>query len=109
MKIVADGHENLLASWLQQNTFVRVEVVGANVSLSFTGVLARYSTTEIVIARGSDELSISTFFGSCSVTEGPEVADQPGFWDVYRRVVHVTTDGGAQCHLYELRDGKAVS
>jgi len=104
MEIQAPGNGDLLAHWKRNHTFLRVEVVGANVALSFTGVLVRHSPTEIVVCRNSDELSISTFFGTCSVNEGPVDPDLQGFWKTYRRVVQVTTDGGAQCHIYELRD-----
>ncbi|NQD36090.1 hypothetical protein HPT27_03575 [Permianibacter sp. IMCC34836] len=104
MEIHAPGNEDLLARWKRNHTFLRVEVVGANVALSFTGVLERYSPTEIVVSRNSDELSISTFCGAYSINEGPIEPDPEGFWQTYRRVVQVTTDGGAQCHIYELRN-----
>ena len=102
MQLLVDG-QDLCEKWLATGAFIRAEVVGANVSLSFTGVLSRFSTVEIVLARNSDELSISTFFGSYQVFEPHEGADS-GSWGRYVRVVQITTDGGAQCHLYELRE-----
>lgn len=104
MHILSADNEDLIARWSRDRTFLRVEAVGANIALSFTGVLLRHSPTELVFGRNSDELSVSTFFGRHSLTEGPAEPDESGFWQTYRRVVQVNTDGGAQCHIYELRD-----
>lgn len=56
------GGQDLCAQWLATSAFIRAEVVGANVSVCFTGVISRFKSTEIVLARGADELSISTFY-----------------------------------------------
>ena len=109
MQILAANKEDLLARWSRDHTFLRVEAIGANIALSFTGTLVRYSSIELVFGRNSDELSVSTFFGTYRVSEGPAEPDASGFWHTYRRVVQVNTDGGAQCHIYELRERSALT
>jgi len=104
MQIISDDGENVLEQWLKCKTLLRVEVVGAPISLSFTGILVRFSLTEIVVARNADELSISTFCGACRMFCPTEQQVSESFWQQYRRVVQVTTDGGAQCHIYALRE-----
>jgi hypothetical protein len=108
MNVLNDNGIDLLELWEREKTFVRTEVIGASISLWFTGVVAKRSMSELVLARDSDELSISLFCGSYKVFE-PSVrgaAEPP--WDRYKRVVQFTTDGGAQCTLYELKECPSI-
>jgi hypothetical protein len=102
MHISVPSENNLLAYWQREKILLRAEVVGANVSLWFTGIVARHSTVELVLARDSDELSISLFCGAHKVFE-PQSKENPiEGWASFKRVVQITTDGGAQCTIYEL-------
>jgi hypothetical protein len=103
MNVRDNNGVDLFELWERERTFVRADVIGTNIGLSFTGVVARHSTVELVLARESDELSISLFFGTYKVFE-PSASDSPEpAWAHYRRVVQLTTDGGGQCTLYELK------
>ncbi len=104
MKISSATESDILGLWLRNQAFVRAEIVGGNVSLSFTGVVASYSETELVLSRPPDQMSISLFYGKHSIFEPAADAEHGAGWEPYRRVVQITTDGGAQCTLYELRE-----
>jgi hypothetical protein len=104
MNVLNDNGVNLLELWEREKTFVRAEVIGANISLWFTGVVVRRSTIELVLARDSDELSISLFCGNYKVFEPSVRGSAEAAWERYKRVVQITTDGGAQCTLYELKE-----
>lgn len=104
MKISSITESDILGFWLREKIFVRAEIVGANVSLSFTGTVAKYSGTELVLSRQPDEMSISLFCGTYNVFEPSADQDISTGWAPYRRVVQITTDGGAQCTLFELRE-----
>ncbi len=108
MKIVTKDGEDLLEFWHGNRSTLQAEIIGGHVALTFTGNLARYNTVEIVLARGSDELSISTFCGSYRVLPAPAQAEPAGFWQRYRRGVQIDTDGGAQCTIFELCDDPAT-
>ncbi len=105
MQISSATEQDILRLWLRESVFVRAEAVGANIGLSFTGVVARYSAAELVLSRSPDEMSISLLGGKCSVFEPGQNAEG---WERYRRIVQIITDGGAQCTLYELREGVAA-
>lgn len=104
MNVYDDNGVDLLELWERERAFVRAEVIGAHISLSFTGVVARHSTVELVLARDSDELSISLFFGSYNIFEPSVVGSSEPAWEHYKRVVQINTDGGGQCTLYELKE-----
>lgn len=71
--------------------------------VSFTGIVSDYSTIELLISRGLDEMSISLFCGEYSLIEpSPESANEE-IWQQYVRVVQIVTDAGAPCTIHELR------
>ncbi|MGH9752314.1 MAG: hypothetical protein ACREA2_05970 [Blastocatellia bacterium] len=104
MSVFNDNGVDLLELWEREKTFLRAEVIGGNISLWFTGVVARRSVSELVLARDSDELSISLFFESYKIFEPSVRGSADPVWERYKRVVQITTDGGAQCTLYELKE-----
>jgi hypothetical protein len=95
--------EQIFQQWLLNKTPVRAEVVGGHVSLWFTGTVSRCAMTNLVLERGTDELSISLFCCKYRLVEPPANIEPEGAWQQYRRIVQVQTDGGASCTLYELR------
>ena len=99
--VVIDGVD-LFADWLERSARVRAELLAGNVSATFTGLVKDYSSIELLLARGQDEMSISLFCGEWKLLHRPR--DDPAIqgWDGRYPVVQVLTDGGASVTLYEV-------
>lgn len=96
----------LFERWKCEKRLLRAEVISGNISLTFTGVVKNYSLTELRLARDEDELSISLFCGQYTyigAIDGTEEAKQY-FAENYECVMQITTDAGASCTIYEMRN-----
>ncbi len=105
MDICSNQGENILQRWFDRQCLIRAELISGNVSLSFTGTVARFNNIEVVLQREIDEMSVSLFAASCKVMEPRQGQEAEGPWKFYRLIVQIQTDGGAQCVLHELREG----
>lgn len=92
---------NLLQIWKSQRRKIRAEFSAGNISVWFTGYVESYSEIELVLARGSDQISISLFCASSRVIE-PDGTTNGTNWRGISRVAVVTTDANTACTLYEL-------
>jgi hypothetical protein len=102
MEIIFDG-ESLLKKWQRERTPIEVEITVGHVWMTFAGTVAHHSGIELVLANPDGEFSISLFCGSFRVIQPPEDWPEQAPWDRYRRVLQITTDGGASCTLLERR------
>jgi hypothetical protein len=99
------GYE-LFERWERENAILRAEFVSGNISVTFTGRVIYQSATELRLARFDDEMSISLFFAKVKFFNKVEgsPATVSHFQDNYASVVRITTDAGATCMVYELRN-----
>lgn len=105
MTITVDG-EDVFERWMREGTTLKAEVVFGHIGVTFTGRVARVRPTELVLVRGEDEMSISTFFARIRLLASPSgsLDAQKDFAQKYVRVVQITTDAGVCCTILELRD-----
>ncbi|GAA4441620.1 hypothetical protein [Bremerella cremea] len=92
---------NLAQVWKSQRRAIRAEFSAGNISVWFTGYVESYSETEIVLARDSDQVSISLFCANFRVIE-PDGSSSGIQWQGFSRVVVITTDANTACTLCEL-------
>ena len=103
MRIITRDGSDLVDRWFREQAAVRVEVIAGNIAASLTGVVEQYSSTEILVVRGADRISVSLFCGKYDLIE-PAVPSEPNpSWRGMYPIVQIVTDGGASCTLYEVR------
>src|SRR5580765_2615705 len=99
---VETGNSDILQRWQAERSVLDVEITVGHVWMRFTGRVTYLSTTELVLSHESGELSISLFCAGSKRIE-PREGSQAEYWKKYRRVLQVTTDGGAVCMISERR------
>ena len=92
----------ILRRWHAERSVLDVEIIVGHVSMCFTGRLTYVSSIELVIAHPEGELSISLFCAGAKRIE-PREGSAAEYWEKYRQVLQVKTDGGAICTISERR------
>src|SRR5262245_15597943 len=92
---------DIFEEWKHAGTVIDVEITVGHVWMSFTGRVTYTCRTEVILSHEDGELSISLFCCPRHRVIEPRSDSEADFWKKYRRVVQVTTDGGAVCTLHE--------
>ena len=101
MDILEREGNSLLARWKSERTPLRVELLSGNVSTSLHGIVAEFSSIEVVIVGETGRLSASLFFAEYKLLYGKASAETHPQWAGRYPVLQILTDGGAHCTLYE--------
>ena len=99
---VESGNGGLLQRWMTERSVLDVEITVGHVWMRFTGRITYLCTIELVLSHEEGELSISLFCADTKRIE-PREGSQAEYWKKYRRVLQVSTDGGAVCTISERR------
>lgn len=92
--------------WKSENSVIRLEFVGGNISVTFTGCILYLSWSELRLGKLDDEVSISLSNVRMNYFEKVDgsVESQSFFQQNFFSAVRLDTRTGIICMLYELRN-----